>query len=138
LVQVFIREFNQPPEGARAIGFKEIRYIDYPDVLPKHLRLMEELFEPALIIFNKRQVNNAAKSLSKWWSEMRVEDITLELSSFNKIVELYAAQNPENTIIVDYDAYVKDPFYLQPLFTRLGLPFDRTGVEKIMMVRLNH
>lgn len=138
LVRVFIQEIIQPPEGARAIGFKEIRYIDYPDVLPKHLRLMEKLFAPALIIFNRRKVKDSAISLSKWWTTMTFEDITAELSSFNRIVEQYASVNPQSTIIVDYDTYVKDSSHLEPLFARLGIPFDRALVEKIMMVRLSH
>ena len=139
LARLFVKEFVRPPRNAQVIGFKEIRYIDYPDVLSRHLLLMKKLFDPALIVFNKRDPVQAGKSLSnKWWKDMPLDNIISELEAFNRIVDEYAECHPNGSMVVKYDDYVNDPSHLRSLFLRLGIPFNAKSVDKIMRIRLDH
>jgi hypothetical protein len=138
LARLFVQEFIRPPRGACTIGFKEIRYIDYPEVLERHLDYMRALFQPALFVFNRRNSGATANSLAAWWKDLTVAQIVSELEAFDRRMEAYAAAHPNDTILVDYDAYTRDPDQLKPLFARLGETFDRKKIEQIMSVRLTH
>jgi hypothetical protein len=50
----------------------------------------------------------------------------------------YADRYPDETIIVNYDDYCREPSSLGTLFYRLGVDFDLDMVKELMSERLNH
>ena len=138
LARVFVDELIQPPSGARIVGFKEIRYIDDLDSFEQYLDHMRHLFSSSIIIFNKRNSLDTAKSLSSWWKSLSFEQIVSEVELFNKRGEAYAGAHSSSCIVVDYDKYTSDPDELRPLFARLQLPFYPSKLQQILSVRLTH
>lgn len=135
LAEVFIDEILQPPRDASLIGFKEVRYFDHDDDLLDYLDYIRMTFEPAMLIFNRR--NAADVSKSAWWKD-HPDDIEAAVRRFDQLTDRYSAQHPDHTIIVDYDIYCQDTNHLRPLFERLGAKFDHRAVRTIMSERLAH
>lgn len=138
LVELFIDEFLRPTAGVRMLGFKEIRYMDDIEGLDRILDRMRTLFGPSIFILNKRNSHDAAKSLSSKWDERPLDQIEAQVQSFNQRIERYADAHPNDSILVDYDKYLRDPDELRPLFERLALAFDREKIDQILRVRLQH
>lgn len=135
LASLFVDEILRPPPDAALIGFKEVRYFDHGEALPDYLDYIRTTFAPALLIFNRR--DPVAVANSAWWKN-HPADIAAEVRRFDAQTDLYARLYPAETIIVDYDAFCRDPDHLRPLFERLGADFDRGRLAGLMAERLNH
>jgi hypothetical protein len=136
LVRVFVEEILRPPPGARAIGFKEVRYFDHLDRLNDRLELIRRVFEPAVLIFCRR--DPVAVAQSAWWKDYPQGEIITEVVRFDAIADAYNARYPSMSAIADYDEYVVDIEKLKPIFAVLGESFDPVQIRRIMDVRLAH
>jgi hypothetical protein len=135
LAEIFIEEIVQPPPEAKFIGFKEVRYFDYGERLPAYLDYIRFTFKPALLIFNRRDPEEVARS--GWWRS-HPDDIASEVRKFDTVIEAYERANPDETISVDYTLWRSDPDLLRPLFERLGEKFDVSQIARILSERLDH
>ena len=140
LAEVFVEEVLQPPLGAKAVGFKETSYIDQLDTFEQHLDYMRDLFVPAFLIFNKRNIVDTTNSINRKWGSLGadIDEFKKKLQTFDDKAYIYAARHPTDTLVVNYDQYIRDPDNLKPLFALLGEPFDRPKIEQILSVRLDH
>jgi hypothetical protein len=134
LAQAFLEEVLKVPRSTTLVGFKEVRYFDHED-LEEYLDYIRFTFEPALLIFNRRNAEDVARS--GWWRN-HPSDIAQEVRRFDQRTESYAALHPDCCLAVDFDEYVRDPHVLEPLFARLGAVFDLPTLRDVLSVRLKH
>lgn len=134
LANAFLDEVLNVPETASIVGFKEVRYFDHDD-LEDYLDYLRLTFVPALLIFNRRNAEDVARSA--WWRD-HPADIAEEVRHFDQRTETYAALHSGCCLAVSYEQYVRDPKVLQPLFERLEAPFDPANLRMILSVRLEH
>src|SRR4029450_11842692 len=134
LAYAFIEEVLNVPKSATLVGFKEVRYFEHDD-LEEYLDYIRFTFEPALLIFNRRRAEDVARSA--WWKDHPAV-VAEELRRFDQRTEAYASLHPDCCITVSYDEYARDPQMLEPLFRRLGAPFDVLNLNDVLSVRLKH
>ena len=138
LAEAFIEEILGAPPTATLVGFKEIRYFGRDDVEDclDYLRLT---FRPGLLIFNRRNPEDVARSADalEWWED-RQGDIVEEIRAFDHRLETYASLHADCCVMLNYDDYIRDAQVLQPLFERLGAPFDLQEVQSILSLHLDH
>ncbi len=135
LAEVFVEEIVQPPANAVLVGFKEVRYFDHEEDLESYLDYIRATFKPSLLIFNRRDA--VAVSKSAWW-KTHTADIAAEVRKFDARTDAYHARHPDETIVVNYDAYCSDVDSLRPLFARIGAQFDKQRVLALMAEKLLH
>jgi hypothetical protein len=135
LSTVFIEEIVQPPPDVTLVGFKEVRYFDYGPDLPAYLDYIRATFTPALLVFNRRKGEEVAGSA--WWKD-HPGDIAAEVAVFDATTTAYALAHPDQSIVVNYREWSRDPEYLRPLFDRLGVPLDVASLRRILSEPLNH
>jgi hypothetical protein len=134
LAKAFLEEVLNVPEDATVAGFKEVRYFDHDD-LEDYLDYIRQTFVPGLLVFNRRNAEDVAKS--GWW-KIHPSDIADAVRRFDRRTETYAALHPSCCLTVSYDSYVRDPEVLQSLFDRLGASLDLAILNKVLSLRLNH
>jgi hypothetical protein len=136
LARVFLKEIVRPPIGAKWIGFKEIRYfLHYEENLTDYLDYIRMTFSPALLVFNRRCAAEVAQSA--WWKTYPT-DVAAKVTAMDAVMETYAAEHPDDTVILDYDSWSVDPDLLRPLHERLRTPFDERRIRKVLSERLTH
>jgi hypothetical protein len=135
LAQAFVDELVQPPARARLIGFHEMRYFDRLEVFDEYVRFLSTAFAPALVVFNKRAPSAVARTGA--WRSYPEDTVVTELERFDTRAATYAAAHPSQAIVMDYDAYSRDPSALRPLFERLGVPFHEDAVRTIVTTPLD-
>lgn len=132
---VFLDTCLRPPDGARCIGFKEIRYardfIPDDDFVP-YLDFLCEFFPGAGFVFNIRRPQDVAKS--GWWTKHKPQDVVRLLSNAQARFNQYA-EGRDNAMIFDYDELVADWRYAECLFKFLDEEFDLDRVKAVMEVR---
>lgn len=137
LARIFLKEIVRPPLGAKWIGFKEIRYfIRHDEDLIPYLDYIRMTFSPALLVFNRRRADNVAQSA--WWKTHPTETIVSGVNRMDAAMEDYARRHPDETIVLDYDAWSVEPELLKPLHDRLGTPFNLERIKKVLAQRLTH
>ena len=98
-------------------GFKEIRYIDYLDELPRFLNFMARVLPNLGIIFNTRE---HASVVRNWlWPEKNVKNLPALLSKADRVFFEYAEKN-KNAFICRYERVLLGKRGLSPLFDFLG------------------
>lgn len=137
LARIFLKEIVRPPLGARWIGFKEIRYFRLHDEdLVPYLDYIRMTFPPALLVFNRRRADDVAQSA--WWKTHPTDKIVSGLQRMDEAMEDYARAHPDDSIVLDYDAWSVDPELLRPLHDRLGASFSLARIQKVLARRLTH
>jgi hypothetical protein len=134
LARAFLEEVLRVPRSATLVGFKEVRYFDHED-LEEYLDYIRFTFEPALLIFNRRNAEDVARSA--WWRD-HPNDIAQAVRRFDERTESYLSMHPDCCLAVDFDEYVRDPRILESLFACLGAAFDLLTLKEILSVRLKH
>jgi Sulfotransferase family len=136
LAALFISEVLRPPDDARVIGFKEIRYFENPRELEAYLTFMRTFFVPAKFIFNIRTPEEVAKS--GWWKNRPEADVIPQVQKWHTMIDDYVRAHPADSFCVRYNDYVSDHLALVPLFEFLGETYDPDQIAKIMAVKLSH
>ena len=136
LVHLFTNEILNPEIDTKVLGFKEIRYFENQEEFKPFLKFMLRMYSPACIIFNKRDANEVKKS--GWWKDMPEEQVIETINSYDKIMEEFIKENPENSIMVDYNKYTKDYHELSPLFEFLNEDLNENNLKDILNIKLTH
>ena len=132
----FVREVIRPPETARLVGFKEIRYFEAGVDFEGFMDFMSVAFPGAKLVFNLRTGDAIAKSA--WWAKQEPSAVLARLRGYDDKMRAYAGQHPDNCLVLDYDEYVASPESLVTLFSFLGVPHDKQMVAEVLADRLNH
>lgn len=136
LVDLFIEEIIQPPQEARVIGFKEIRFHETGADFEPFLNFIASHMAPARFIFNKRNWRDVAQS--GWWKNCDEAMVRQLVTDADALFDAYSASNPANCLTVSYDDYVGKPDYWRQMFDFLGEPFDRQKVAELSARQLKH
>lgn len=136
LVNAFVDEILCPPKTARWIGFKEIRYSEFGDALPRVLDFMAAQFKNAVFVFNTRDAKAVARS--GWWKKRDPEEVIAMVRTQDARFAAYAAANPGNCFINSFERLVAEPESLATLFDMLGERFDPALVTSILSNKLRH
>ena len=140
LARAFLQDILNVPGNACVVGFKEIRYFDHDD-LEDYLDYIRMTFSPALLLFNRRRAEDVARS--GWWKQHpyvrgRPADIEREVRLFDQRIDKYASEAPDSCAIVNYEDYCRDVRVLEPIFERLGAPFDYESARAVIARPLKH
>lgn len=137
LAQAFVTDVLRPPEDARWIGFKEVRYIQMGTQLPDFLNFCRRVFHNPFFVFNSRNIEDVAKS--GWWATQPLDEVRFKLKRSDEIFARYAGNNPDVSHHVVYEEMLANPgAMLRPLFDKLDEPYDAARVAQIMGKRLTH
>jgi hypothetical protein len=135
LFGVFCREFLRLPPGTRVGGFKEIRYVEDPDFLPRQLALMEAHFPQARFIFLTRDPGDVA--LSGWWPQWPADEVMADIAAADRRFAGFAAGRA-NCFQIDHADLVPGSARLRALFGFLREDYDPARVAAILAKRLTH
>ncbi|MFW2545246.1 sulfotransferase, partial [Primorskyibacter sp. 2E107] len=136
LAQVFVNQVLRPPQEARWIGFKEVRYLQMGPNLPQLMTFCRRVFHNPFFVFNSRNAEDVRQS--KWWAEHPADVVTAQLRRADEAFQRYSGNHPRISHHVQYEDLVADPSVLIPLFDKLGEPFDAARVAQVMSKRLTH
>ena len=136
LSTLFIDEVIRPPAEARVVGFKEIRYIEYPKLLLDYLGFIKHAFEPAQFVFCTRDPEAVANS--SWWRGRPKQSVIEMIGNFEALTDQFAAANPEKCYKIRYEDFTTNLETLMPLLKFLGADLRREVVREILATRLKH
>jgi len=137
LVQAFIDEIITPPEGARVIGFKEIRFHEAgTEHFEAFLNFISENFVPSKFIFNTRPWEEVARS--GWWANMVPDRVQEIITGADALYSNYMKKYPDRSIHMQHAITRENPEAFKPLFEFLGEDYDAEKVEAIANRRLGH
>lgn len=136
LCDAFVRTVLTLPAGTRLGGFKEIRYLDYPDDISADLDFLRRFFPGARFVFLTRDHN--AVMASGWFAKMSRIVLSGQLRAADAAFARYAEDHPGICHSIRYEDFSDDPDALRPLFAFLDESFDRDAVAAILARRLTH
>ena len=137
LADVFVDEILQPRHDTRLLGFKEIRFHDVEDGdFDEFLDFIRDFFPPCYLIFNTRRASDVARS--SWWKDVDTNQVLQMVEELDALYAAYATSHSDDTMLLRYDDYVRNPEVLRPLFELLGEEFDRAAVDLAMSRELRH
>lgn len=116
------------PASVQCLGFKEIRYIDNPN-LPAYLDFLEQVFPSLGVVFLTREHDSVSRSA--WWREKNPEVVKAKLALFEKTVAGWA-KDRSNVFHIDYADLVANGARLASMFTFLGAAYDRETVRQVL------
>lgn len=136
MVKSFVDELLRPPATARWIGFKEIRYAEFGDDLPRYLDFMARHFKNAVFVFNTRDAESVSKS--GWWRTKDHDEVVAMVRGQDARFKAYAAAHPRSCFVNSFERMLAEPESLKPLFAMLGEDFDRDAITNILSNKLRH
>ncbi|MDW3220457.1 MAG: sulfotransferase [Acidimicrobiales bacterium] len=117
--------------AVRAIGFKEIRYLDVQDDLVDYLAFLEDLFPNTAFVFNTR--DPAETVASGWWVDEDPAVVSARIHDLHDRFTAFAAAR-SNCFSIDYHDVVGTTSRLQELFAFLGAEFDQARADAVLAV----
>ncbi|UHD14546.1 sulfotransferase [Thiocapsa bogorovii] len=135
LVDAFVTNVLIPPADCRVCGFKEIRYYAAEEIT-ELLDFFRTAFTDSRIVFNTRDALAVARS--RWNAKMDQAAVVESVHRMDAVFADYQAKHPEQTYLVLYDQYAKDPSKLEGLFDFLGEAFDPVIVGRVLSEKLMH
>ncbi|WP_020401486.1 glycosyltransferase family A protein [Kordiimonas gwangyangensis] len=137
MVDAFIAEIVRPPEDARVVGFKEIRYGDLEeDELVEFLEFMRRFFPRARFVFNTRAWQDVAKS--SWWQDMGEGFVENLVSRSDRAFARFAAAYPSECHTMRYEDYADSIEPFKALFDFLGEPIAEGRLRELAAQKLEH
>jgi SAM-dependent methyltransferase len=123
----------RPPERAKVIGYKEIRYtyeFFKRGEFAEYFEFIDELFPRSAFIFNSRKLSSVVQS--GWWKyDPEAMD---ELQTTERIMVSTYNRFKHKSIWLRYEEYANDPEGFRGLTEFLGEPFDRERISAIMAI----
>jgi hypothetical protein len=124
-------------------GFKEIRYTsahwpDY-DTMLEYLLFLNTVLPDLRFLINIRSTEDAMHSA--WWrTEPNASHILETTESWLREAhrDLQALLRPEQSVLVEYGQWSKDPDVITRAFSTLGLPADDNLVRTALSQKLSH
>lgn len=137
LLETFEEEILQPPEDARVVGFKEIRFHEAgPEHFEPFLNFIHDNFPGCKFIFNTRPWEEVARS--GWWATMRPERVKQIITGAEALYADYLSKYPERGIHMQHEITREDPAAFKPLFEFIGEDYDAEAVAAVAARRLGH
>ncbi|WP_417459284.1 glycosyltransferase [Kordiimonas sp.] len=137
LVDAFVAEVIRPPENARVVGFKEIRYGDLSEQeLETYLEFIARFFPQSRFIFNMRKAEDVGRS--GWWKDVDAGFVENLVSRNDAAFKRFAARNEHRCHLMQYEDYTKDVSGFRPLFDFLGEEMDEASLTAMMARQLDH
>lgn len=134
----FVDNILKIPQNSKVkhIGFKEVKYTEFGEKLPRFIDLMRQCIPNLRVIFNFRNLDDVSKSA--WNARMDKETLLKSLSNFEKIANEYANTHDSFASVVVYDRYLEDIKILERLFKFLDIPYDEMKVKSVLEKKLKH
>lgn len=136
LSELFVNEVIKPPAEAEVVGFKEIRYIEYPKLLGDYLGFMKHCFQPAQFVFSTR--NPEAVANSSWWKGRSKEQVIEMIRDFEESTDQFASANPDICYKISYEDFTADIQTLMKLLRFLKAELSEEVVKEILATKLKH
>jgi len=137
MIDAFIAEVIRPPENARRVGFKEIRYGDLSaEDLTDYLEFMRRFFPRARFVFNMRNWQDVAKS--SWWQDMGEGFVQEMVTRSDAAFEAFAGRYPDISHLMRYEDYVGEVGPFQRLLEFLGETLDPEQLASLLSQKLEH
>lgn len=137
MVDAFVAEVIRPPENARVVGFKEIRYGDLSSAdLTDYLEFMRRFFPQARFVFNMRNWQDVAKS--SWWQGMGEGFVEEMVTRSDAAFRAFAANYPDISYLMRYEEYVNAAEPFKGLLDFLGEQLDEQQLAELMAQKLEH
>lgn len=138
VVSAFIEDIlNVEPKNSKMnIGFKEVKYDEFGENLPRFLDLMKKCVPNLKIVFNFRNLDDVSKSA--WNARRKKEILVTALSNFEALAESYTEEHKGFAKIIKYDDYLEDTQILADLSAFLDISYDALKVKSILAKKLNH
>ncbi len=137
LIDVFLDEVIQPPEGARVIGFKEIRFHEANGgEFERYLNFIATHLAPAKFIFNRRNWEDVSRS--GWWKNCDPEMVRETVLEADSLFDAYVNKYPEQCFVAQYEDYQGNPDYWRSMFEFLGEVYDPVMVKQLCTRQLKH
>lgn len=136
LVSAFTEQVIRPPENARVVGFKEIRFHEAGEDFPAYMDFIATHFAPARFVFNLRNWQDVAAS--GWWKNCEPEMVQELVGRADQQFADYAAAHTKSCFVARYEDYSGKPEYWRSLFDFLGETFDPLQAEELSGRRLRH
>jgi hypothetical protein len=102
----------------RCYGFKEIRYVDFPEETSGYLDFLRSIFPSCKIVFNTRNLDDVRKS--GWWSQQDQEKTKQVLSHLEAMFDDYLRKNAANCFHITYEDLIGNAQRVRELFLFLG------------------
>ena len=118
----------RPPKGTRILGFTGTRHLMSNSQFVAYCDNLRARFPRALLIFNTRD-NQDVIAAHRAAAPLADEAV---FARADQQFHTYAVAHPESCIEIRYDDYIADDQALKPAFDRLGLPFDRAAIRRIL------
>lgn len=116
----------------KAIGYKEIRYIDLTEKeFYDFLNFQKELFpKPVCFIFLFRNHDSVTKS--GWWANFKPDEVKKKLINFENRALKFHSENRKSSFVIKYEDIISINENLKKLIQFLGLSFDKKRIEKVL------
>lgn len=135
MFDLFCKEILHLPADLRVGGFKEIRYVEDLDFLPRQLDLIRSYFPHTRLVFLTRAAEEVARS--GWWTSWPAEDVIPEIEAANAAFAAYAGAH-EACFLLDHARFAEGADALAPLFAFLNEDFAPETVQQVLDQRLTH
>lgn len=132
----FVSQVIRPPENARVLGFKEIRWHEDRKFFHNFLDIVKEHFPGTRFLFQTRDADSLSRS--SWWKQKEPGFVTEMVTSVNRMFHDYTAENPGTCLMVEYERFEEGPSYVKEIFDFLGEPMDEAVIRSILDTRLTH
>ncbi|WP_417466247.1 glycosyltransferase family 2 protein [Kordiimonas sp.] len=137
LIDAFVAQVICPPEDARVVGFKEIRYCDLDATdLEEFLEFIRTFFPQCRFIFNMRNSEDVARS--GWWQDQKSQFVHELVSRSDAVFKRFAGRYPDVCHLMQYEDYAQDISGIRPLFEFLQEEIDEQAVVAMMKHQLDH
>jgi len=143
LREEIVASLLRPREHTKWSGFKEIRYTsahwpDY-DTLLEYLLFLNTVLPNLRFLINIRGSEEAMRSA--WWrNEPNAANILETTESWLREAhrDLQALLGPDQSVLVEYGEWSKDPQVITGAFSTLGLPVDENQIRAALSRKLSH
>ncbi len=136
LCKSFARHVLRPPPHIRLCGFKEIRTIRPKAEFMGFLQFMNSYFPKAHFVFNTR--NHADVVRSSWWRQHDPEEVRQMMAAAERVFADFAKANPERSVCLHYDDYIRDHTLFEPLFDLLDARPPPERMQAVLGTHLSH
>lgn len=136
LAELFVNEVIRPPAEAEVVGFKEIRYIEYPKLLGDYLGFIKHCFQPAQFVFSTRNPESVANS--SWWRGSPKELVIEKIRNFEAATDQFASAHPDICYKISYEDFTTNIETLVKMLKFLNADLAREAVQEILATKLKH
>lgn len=135
---LFLRRVLTPPQGAKVIGFKEIRHTPFfipEDQFAPYMDFLLTRFPRAKIVFNSRRGTDVAAS--SFIAKENPDKVRAWVAATDARFAAFA-KTSDRVIHMRYEDWVADHSKVHDMLDFLGLDWSAEAVERVMAKPLTH